>query len=484
MLRLGSVAGGALTLPRLLRSEQSALERPATPPGAAIPVAKRRSCIFLFMWGGQPQQDMWDLKPDAPAGVRSPFSPIQTSVPGLLFSDQMPQIARHADKLAIIRSLNHSTTDHGVSVYHALTGRAMSPPRTFPGNARLRTDFPSIGSMFSWLGTARLGEERLGNKQLGEEPSLPASFTIPRPVAHDGLRYAGTHAGFLGSRHDPAELGQVFNHVQVGPREDSGESLRLSLPPDVSIARLQARRGLLGVLEDQDRVLQSSPAVSGFASAYESAYRMMSSTGVKDALNLQLESTATRERYGRNEYGESFLTARRLVEAGIRLVSVNWMFITPAAKVYNVWDVHGGLKDLEHGDTGYGMLKAHYCLPAFDQAFSALMEDLTQRGMIDETVVACIGEFGRTPKINAANGRDHWPYCYSGVLAGGGVQGGAVFGASDRQAAYVKDNPVTPGDYLATLCQACGLDPRQEIRDLEGRPYSICDGKPITSILT
>jgi hypothetical protein len=229
--------------------------------------------------------------------------------------------------------------------------------------------------------------------------------------------------------------------------------------------------------------MQLSPPVRAFDHTYETAYRLLHSPTVKDALNLELESPAQRDRYGRNEYGESFLTARRLVEAGVRLVTVNWMFITPAAKVYNVWDAHGGLNDLEHGQTGYGMLKAPYCLPSFDQAFSALLEDLSQRGLLDDTVVACAGEFGRTPKVNGNNGRDHWPFCYSAVLAGGGVQGGAIYGASDNQAAYVKDNPVTPGDYLATVLKACGLDPHREAHDVEGRPHKICDGDPISALL-
>ncbi len=461
MLRLGTAACGALTLPRLLASEQDALAVPTT--------SSARSCIFLFMWGGQPQQDMWDLKPDAPDGVRSPFQPIATTAPGIFLSDQMPQIARQADKLSIIRSLNHTTTDHGVSVYHALTGRAMSPPRTFPGNARQRTDFPAIGSMFSYL---------------GEKTSIPSSFSIPRPVAHDGVRYAGTHAGFLGSAHDAVELGEVYNHVEKGPRPDAGKStVPLSLPDDVSVARLQARHGLLGLLESQDRLLQKNGGMEAYTGAYASAYQLLSTSAVREALDLERETPAMRDRYGRNEYGDSFLTARRMIEAGVRLVTVNWMFITPAAKVYNVWDTHGGLDDLEHGETGYGMLKAHYCLPPFDQAFSALLEDLAERGMIDETLVACIGEFGRTPRINPKNGRDHWPFCYSGVLAGGGIRGGTIYGASDKNAAYVKENPATPGDYLATICQACGLDPAREIHDLDGRPFKICDGEPIEDVL-
>ena len=461
MLRLGTAAGGAVTLPHLLEQERLQAAS-ATSPSA-------RSCIFLFMWGGQPQQDMWDLKPDAPAGVRSPFQPIQTVAPGILVSDQMPQTARHTDKMSIIRSINHTATDHGVGVYHAMTGRAMVPPRTFPGNDRRRTDFPSIGSMFSYLGA---------------KSTVASNFTIPRPVAHDGLRYAGTHAGFLGSAHDAVELGQVYNHVEVGPRPDEAKSaVPLTLPDEVSVARFQARRGLVGALEAHDRALQQNTGMKAYGGVVEDAYRLLNSTAVKDALDLSRESPAVRDRYGRNEYGESFLTARRLVEAGVRLVTVNWMFITPRAKVYNVWDTHGGLADLEHGATGYGMLTAHYCLPAFDQAYAALLEDLSQRGLLDETLVSCVGEFGRTPQINGMNGRDHWPFCYSGVLAGGGVQGGSVYGASDKIAGYVKENPVSPGDYLATVCHACGLDPDREIHDLEGRPFKICNGEPITAIL-
>ncbi len=467
MLGLGSAAGGALALSDLLRAERcGAAEASRVSRG---PAPKARSCIFLFMWGGQPQQDMWDMKPDAPAGIRSPFAPISTTVPGLFLGERLPLVAAEADKLAIVRSLRHTWTDHQTSVHQALTGRSMVPPRTFPANGRLRTDFPGIGSLFSHL----------------REPSdFPASVAIPRPIAHDGVRYAGTGAGFLGAAHESIELGEVFNHVETGPRPNASLSaLPLAPPDDVSAARLRARRGLVRMLEDQDRAAQRGHAISAYGSAEEAAYRLIQASSVRDALRVDLESDATRDRYGRNEYGESFLTARRLVEAGVRIVSVNWMFITPKAKVYNVWDTHGGLNDLEHGETGYGMLTAPYCLPAFDRAFSALLADLSARGLLDETLVACAGEFGRTPKINGVNGRDHWPHCYSAVLAGGGVHGGAVYGASDKEAAYVKENPVTPGDYLATICRACGLDPSREIHDLEGRPLRAVDGEPIDALL-
>lgn len=460
MLQLGTAAG-ALSLPGLLRQEQAA--------AAVARKSSAKSCIFLFMWGGQPQQDMWDMKPESPAGVRSLFEPIETAVPGILLSDQMPQIARHTDKLSIIRSLNHTEADHGVGVHHALTGRAMVPPRTFPANARRRTDFPSVGSIFSYL---------------GGESSVPASFSIPRPVAHDGVLYAGTHAGFLGSKHDSVELGKVFNHVEVGPRANADlATVPLSLPGDVAAGRFESRRSLLSRIEAQDRAMQLSHNTQAYSGIREDAYRLLHSTAVKDALDLDHESPVLRDAYGRNEYGESFLTARRLIEAGVRIVTVNWMVITPAAKVYNAWDVHGGIGDLEHGATGYGMLKAHYCLPSFDQAFSALLADLSQSGLLEDTVVACVGEFGRTPQINGVNGRDHWPFCYSGVLAGAGIAGGSTYGASDKMAAYVKENPVTPGDYLATICSACGLDSGREVHDLQGRPFTICDGQPIAAVL-
>jgi hypothetical protein len=464
MLRLGTAAGGALSLSELLRADQArAAESQPTP------APKARSCIFLFMWGGQPQQDMWDMKPDTPAGVRSPFSPISTAVPGLFLGEKLPLTAVEADKLAIVRSLTHTWTDHQTSVHQALTGRSMSPPRIFPANNRRRTDFPGIGSLFSYL----------------REPSdLPASFTIPRPVAHDGLIYAGTGAGFLGATHESVELGQMYNHVATGPRADADLSaLPLTAPADVSTTRLQARRGLVRVLEDTDRSAQRGQTSGIWDSVGEAAFRLLQASSVRDALKLELESDATRDRYGRNEYGESFLTARRLVEAGVRIVTVNWMFITPELKLYNVWDAHGGLNDLEHGMTGYGMLNAPYCLPAFDRAYSALLADLSARGLLDETVVACVGEFGRTPRINGTNGRDHWPQCYSAVLAGGGIRGGAVYGSSDKQAAYVKENPATPADYLATVAQACGLDPAREVHDLEGRPMHAIDGEPIKALL-
>jgi Protein of unknown function (DUF1501) len=235
------------------------------------------------------------------------------------------------------------------------------------------------------------------------------------------------------------------------------------------------------MIEDQDRFLQHRPTSEALGAFREQAFRMVSSPVAKRAFNLELESPALRDRYGRNEYGESFLLARRLVEAGVRLVSVIWMYFMPNGRIANVWDNHGGTAGLG-SITGYAMLKEKYCIPSLDWAYSALLEDLAQRGLLDETLVVVAGEFGRTPKINATQGRDHWGMCQSALLAGGGVRGGQVYGSSDQIAAYPRENPVAPEDLLATIYEALGVSLENEVRDRENRQYRICEGKPLAAL--
>ncbi len=448
MMRLGQLGLGTLTLPGLLSAEQV---RPARR-------ARARSCIYLFLWGGPPQQDLWDPKPAAPDGIRSLFAPIHTNVPGLDICDQMPRLARLMDKVAVVRSLTHDSNDHEPSVYRMLTGK-YDMPFAVPRNQRLRSHFPFVGSVVA---------------QLSEAGNMPACVTIPRPIGHDGVTYAGTHAGFLGPRCDPME-------VKEAPNSGAQAAHAMSLPADMDAARLRARRGLLNLLDDQDRRLQDARAAEGLGGYYEQAFRMLASPAAKNAFNLNLEPAAVRNRYGRNEYGESLLLARRLVEAGVRLVSTTWMYIFPNGRVSNVWDNHAGL-GIHGAKTGYDLLKSPVCIPPLDQGLSALLEDLTQRGLLDETLVVVAGEFGRTPKINKDGGRDHWGACQSGLLAGGGIRGGQVHGASDAQAAYVKDRPVAPEDLLATVYHAFGLPPDAEIHDRENRPYRISDGRPLTGL--
>ena len=454
MIRLGQLGLGALSLPGLLGAEKA--QAISSDQGRSRNKAK--SCIFLFLWGGPPQQDMWDMKPDAPAGIRSLFQPIRTVVPGIDVCDQMPLLAQITDKIALVRSMSHPSNIHEASVYHTLTGK-QNPTLISPRNYRRRTDFPNFGSVISSLQPSR---------------GMPGSVTIPRPIGHDGVTYAGTYAGFLGPRFDPMELREA-------PNSNDQPTHALSLPEGVDTARLIARRGLIHLLESQDRLLQHSRSTDALDSSYEQAFRMVANPAAKRAFQLDLEPPTVRDRYGRNEYGESFLLARRLVEAGVRLVSVIWMYFMPNGRISNVWDTHGGTAGLG-SITGFAMLKEKYCIPPLDRAYSALLLDLADRDMLEETLVVMVGEFGRTPQINPSQGREHWGMCYTSLLAGGGIRGGQVYGSSDKFAAYPRDNPVAPEDLLATIYHAMGLSLESEVRDQENRPLRITDGKPVLAL--
>ena len=229
-------------------------------------------------------------------------------------------------------------------------------------------------------------------------------------------------------------------------------------------------------------MLQKNRRTSDVDDFREQAFAMISSPVAKRAFNLELEDPRVRERYGRNEYGESYLLARRLVEAGVRLVTVTWMYIFPNGRVSNVWDNHAGY-GIHGASTGYDLLKSPVRIPPLDRAYTALLEDLSQRGLLDETLVVAYGEFGRTPKINTTAGRDHWGMCQSALLAGGGIRGGQVYGSSDAQAAYPKDNPVSPEDLLATIYHSLGIPPESEIHDRIGRPHRVSEGRPITALV-
>src|SRR5262245_26766548 len=431
MIRLGQLGAGGLALPTLLEARASAS------PQAASRSAD--SCIFIFLWGGPPQQDMWDMKPDAPPGIKSLFTPIDTVVPGIRICDQMPLFARHTDKVAVVRSLTHGDNNHEPSVYHMMTGRK-DPTLVSPRNPRKRSHPPNFASALAYF---------------SPPSAVPAAVTIPRPVGHDGVTYAGTYAGFLGPKYDPLEklAANKSNEPAAHPTV---------LPPHMPETRLPARQRLLKLLERQDAALQKTGG-SDLDEFRDQAMQMTTSPKVREAFDLDREPPKLREQYGRNEYGESFLLARRLVENGVKVVSVIWMYVMPNGGVANVWDNHGGTGGLG-GITGYAMLKEKYCLPPLDRGLAALLDDLSDRGMLDRTLVAVAGEFGRTPKINGSQGRDHWGAAQSVLLAGGGIRGGQVYGKTDKIAAYPTDSPVSPDDFLATIYHAMGVDPAAMIR--------------------
>ena len=304
MIRVGQAGMGALALPGLLQAQKAT--------GGNGTGGKAKSVILIYLWGGPPQMDMWDPNPEATSGIRSLFKPIRTKVPGIHVSEAMPLFAKWTHKTAIIRSLTHDSNEHGNSVYYTLTGHK-DKTKTFGRNKRSRKDWPSMGSVLAGLHPLE---------------GMPATVTIPRPVGHDGVTYSGTHAGFMGPRHDPFEIGRVAEE------KGTDELYPLSLPKEVSKARLLARNGLTQSLENLDRRLQSNPSTADFSDYREQALGMLLTSKVKDAIDLKKETTKTRERYGRNEWGEAILTARRLVESGVNMVQVN-------LGNFGSWDLHG-----------------------------------------------------------------------------------------------------------------------------------------------
>ncbi len=456
LLQIGAAGALGLSLPKLIQAEETA--------GHATATATARNCIYIFLCGGPSQLDMWDPKPDAPTGIRSPFQPLQTNVEGIHFTELLPRTSRHADKLAIIRSMRHDNSAPDVGIAYTLLATA-SPPskKTYPPT---REDHPAIGGALDYL--------------LGTPSELPSWVILPRVFTTGSNYYKGQTAGFLGPAHDPFALTE--------PKVDSlaDRDFRigsLSPPEDVNPERQNARRELLERIDGLTIPGVESPGIDRVEQYRKQALSMVSTDRGKRAFNLEAEPAGLRDRYGRNEYGQSFLLSRRLIESGVRMVNVFWTYYGKDGCQFNLWDNHGIDGPVCGGyRTGFDMIRAPYCCPSFDQAFSALIEDLDLRGLLRETLVVVVGEFGRTPKINKTAGRDHWPHCYSAVLAGGGVQGGQVYGSSDSHAAYVREAPVSPDDFGATIFHAFGVPPETLVYDALNRPLPVSRGKPVTAI--
>lgn len=444
LLRAGGISLGGLSLPQLLRLEE------ARATGEIVSPRKARSVIMLFLSGGPAHQDMWDLKPEAPEEVRGTFRPIDTNVPGIQISEHMPRMARQADKYAILRAVHHPQSGHPAAAYWMMVGHAIQRP---PAAAAYmsREDRPHPGSAL--------------HKVLGASPKLPSFVMIPEAIQPNGPERAGQHAGFLGAAYDPYRVNSDPNlpDYSAGALEPQG---------DVPAPRVGLRRDLLDAIRVQSGYLESSPAGSDFGSYYDKALELVTSPAAREAFDVSRETAATRDRYGRHVFGQSVLVARRLVEAGVRLVHVSWVR-------------HDGGK----GGQGYDSHRDHLnwakteLLPPTDAAFASLVEDLDERGLLDETLIVVMGEFGRTPKINAQSGRDHWGDCASVLMAGAGVQGGRTHGVSDAHGAFPRSDPVDPTDIQATAYHCLGLDPRQVIYDELQRPFPVSSGRVIHEIL-
>lgn len=444
LLRVGSIGLGGMTLPKLLSAQ----------PSAANIRPRAKSVIVLFHSGGLPQHETWDPKPDAPREVRGEFGAIQTSTPGLLAGELMPKMAALAGKLAVIRAMVTGDSAHSTSGYQMMTGVPhvpLSRENSLPGKPN---DSPSLPAIVNNLRAPRGG--------------LPSSIVLPRRLANfDGLYpWPGSDAGVLGRKHDPWLM-------ECDPSEKNFAAPGAALHDDLSSVRVDGRLALLAEMNRHLDGLERAAAVANYDRYQQQSIDLVAGGNARRAFDLEQEPAATRDRYGRTKYGQCVLLARRLVEAGVSLVQVNWA--SPDKKLPNSgsWDTHE-----KHNESLKGFL-----MPMYDQTTSALVEDLAQRGLLDETLVCIVAEFGHTPKFNAKAGRDHWGRVFSIALAGGGIQGGVVLGTSDKQAADPTGDAIRPCDYLATVFHLLGYEPETQVRDVEGRPIPISRGRVIEKLL-
>ena len=435
-----TVAAAGLTVPEMLQLRAQA--RPEMQPSKQV-----KSCIVLYCWGGVSHFESWDPKPDAPVEIRGEFSPIATATPGIHVSEHLPMLAQQTDKLAIIRSISHTDSAHGRGMYWNMTGH--KPPETRPGNIPpMLTDWPSLAAMVSSFHSAPKG--------------VPRAVRVPYPMVDNGTLQAGEYGGWLGPQFDPIVMRTPAGAEYGGVSRALGSQV-LNLKSDVDSERLGQRRSLMNSLE---RPLGQASDFAGYLHFRELASDMLLSSAVKDAYDLDREDPALRERYGNHIGGQSMLLARRLTEAGVPIVQV-----CAAAG-----DLNGGQGDMwdTHSDN-FNRLK-NRLLPVLDRGASTLLADLADRGTLDETLVVFLTDFGRTPRINGSSGRDHYPHAYSVVLAGAGIQGGQVYGSTDRSGAHPLTQPCGPEDLHATIFQALGISPKAELHDFLGRPFAITDG--------
>jgi hypothetical protein len=431
-----------LLLPDLLRAR--AADRPAG-QGA---FGRARSVIMLYLHGGHAQQETWDPKPDGPSPEKGEFGAIATRVPGVRVSELLPRCAGVLHKLAVIRSLSHGNANHVQASLSAMTGHSHPPELEARGDfPPAATDFPPFGAVLSAL------------RKPGKLPTWVQVGPLMR--RNNGTVLHGQLPGFLGPRHSPLTIDQdlLAEAVRIGA---------VSLDPEVSMSRLGARQGLLKQLDGQRRQLDRSAEAASLDGYQQRAFGLLASSATARAFNLAAEPAPVRERYGRTQFGQGCLLARRLAEAGVPMINVHYCQ-TPEGS----WDTHS-----KH----FTQMKESLC-PTFDRAFASLVEDLDDRGLLGQTLVLANAEFGRTPQVNRAAGRDHWPWVYSVALAGGGVGRGVVYGSSDKAAAYPRAHPHQPKDLAATVYHLLGVPSDTALSDQASRPHPLVIGNKIDGLL-
>jgi hypothetical protein len=423
-----------LTLPGLLQGRVRAGERQVVAD----------SCIFVFLWGAPSQFETFDPKPDAPDGVRGEFGVRPTRIPGVIFGEHVPMLAGIADRFSLLRTCAQSSTHHQSAAYEALTG--CPPSKDAVALTATPADHPNLGSVVARFAPG--------------QTAMPRFVQLPQLASDVGNLTPGQFAGFLGRQYDPLA-------VIKDPSAPNFNVAELTLPAEISAARLEDRESLLRQVD----TLERSAEASALGIYQERAVKLLTSPAVRRAFDLGSEPSVLRDRYGHNTLGQSCLLARRLVEAGVKLVTVCSGFNGKTPQ--DAWDTH---------TDNFRKLK-NQLLPPFDRGVSALIEDLAQRGLTERTLLVVLGEFGRTPKINAQAGRDHWHHCYTVMMTGGGIVPGRVLGRSDRQGAYpVQGRIRTPADLCATIFDCLGINTHTEMADQGGKPIPLTRGEPITEL--
>ena len=426
-----------LGLPSLFAGRASAAEA-----GAAV--ASPKSVLIVFLTGACSHHDTFDMKPDAPAEIRGEFKPISTAIPGYQICEHLPELAKRANKYAVLRTFSHNDNNHLMSTHHLLTGEIQ--PGGFFDKVASRDDWPSYSSALSFLRPRNDG--------------LPSGVNLPTFLREGPLTWPGQHAGFLGQSFDPWQ-------ITGDPQKADFRVDALTLAPGIDVPRLDRRQSLLGDVNRQQTLLSEVAQSLRLQKDQQLAFSMLTSSKLSQAFELKRESDEVRDRYGRNTTGQSLLLARRLIQSGVPIVQAN------IGRVQN-WDSHGKI---------FPTLKDRL-LPPLDRGVSALLDDLDTMGLLQDTLVMMLGEFGRTPKINGDAGRDHWGPCFFGVFAGAGVRGGQVIGRSDESGAYPATRAFSPNDLGATVYHLLGIPAEAEVHDRLGRPVRLNRGDVIESLFT
>jgi hypothetical protein len=450
-LRVGAIAGLGLDLPGLMRSAAAAGTPPA--PARSSTFGRARRCILLFPFGGPPQLDTFDPKPDAPAGYRGELQPIATSVPGIRVSELFPRLARCADQFTIIRSVTHTDAVHTSAGYTMLTGFPHPKANDPSGSAAARPDshdHPHFGALLAYARPAQTG--------------MPPFVSLPEVVHDAGVNeLPGQGAGFLGGPFAPMVYEADASRGSFPPPD-------VFAPAGLDAGRLEGRLSLQAQLDRRLAAVDADSRIATLDAHFHRAFELLRSPAARRAFDLQAEPPRQRAAYGPHLFGQGCLLARRLIESGVSLVTVYWHYEGPEDSP--CWDTH---------ENNFRHLRERLAPPA-DRAFARLLEDLRERGLLDETLVIWMGEFGRSPRINSKAGRDHWPHVQSVIVAGAGIAAGRVYGASDRIGAYPAASPVTPADLGATLLHLLGVRTETELRDRVNRPFPASTGTPIGAL--